>query len=882
MGFLDFALGYVSRGWFVFPCAVKQKHPRVVGGFLSASNDVEQITRWWKAEPEANIGLALGASGLLAVDVETENHVWLADLIDSETWCQRTTGGGWHFLFRQPPTTVKNVPGIRNLARDGKRDVEIRGDGGYIVLAPSESNTRKTEGIHPYVIARDVDPVACPQWLIDAIAEATKKPSRPKPPATNQPPSTATTATTVTTVTTVTTRNEKALAGAAAFCFGRSLGNVAAAQDGSRNDTLYREACFVAKLVLAGHVSFDEALSALSSASTLDDDEAERTARNGLKWGMENGQAWDYRESSLAQDQELRKEDMRLGEALVSDLIDEPDAPEGIEAIDDECGDDDIVAVDDADEYPPPPKRDVKAFVAKQALALEKLQALGGLCASFPRWVTSGAVTSAPGFAIGATVALGGALASWELSLLGQPSCTYAVLIGGTSSGKSWPLECVKHALSYARPAALGGGGFASGKALGTLLHSAADCQHGVLYCIDEIGEVLRPVLSSRKTKPDAEVYAALLALATVGQGPHVTSLAMVEGGGTRVTYRPALGIFGAATPVSFFGAMSGTAATDGFLGRWLVFEDVTTGPPPKTAEKLGRIGARPGGIPSDVRQALDRATKAFTVRISSESLSGAPGGPPLESIGLRIPQGGSAYETHCERSDALVSSIACMGDLAQSVGARALEMAQRVALALTHLRHDGDIGTRKTPVEIGQDAIGCAWDIVELSFDAMFFGVESRMADTPWHAVAKHVEATVEALCGDKGHTTMTALRRSLGQRYPDSDVVKHVRALEAAGCLHLVRVGGGARIVLGARENHSRHPHSLHDVIAAMVAERGEVTARDVLRSSAGQQARCTADDVVSAMEAGAKQGAWTFETRKNPRGRQTHVASDCKKQT
>jgi hypothetical protein len=635
---------------------------------------------------------------------------------------------------------------------------------------------------------------------------------------------------------------------------------------------LYREACFVAKLVLAGHVSFDEALSALSSASTLDDDEAERTARNGLKWGMENGQAWDYRESSSTQDQELRKENMRIGEALVSGLLDEPDAPEGLE--------DDGEEFEVGDEYPPPPKRDVKAFVVKQAQALEKLQALGGLCASFPRWVTSGAVTSSPGFAIGATVALGGALASWELSLLGQPSCTYAVLIGGTSSGKSWPLECVKHALSYARPAALGGGGFASGKALGTLLHSATDCQHGVLYCIDEIGEVLRPILSSRKTKPDAEVYAALLALATVGQGPHVTSLAMVEGGGTRVTYRPALGIFGAATPVSFFGAMSGTAATDGFLGRWLVFEDVTTGPPPKTAEKLGRIGARPGGIPSDVRQSLDMATKAFTVRISSESLSGAPGGPPLESIGLRIPQGGSAYETHCERSDALAESIACMGDLAQSVGARALEMAQRVALSLTYLRHDGDIGTRQTPVEVAQDTVDCAWDIVEMSFDAMFFGVESRMADTPWHAVAKHVESTVEALCGDKGHTTMTALRRSLGQRYPDSDVVKHVRALEAAGRLHVVRVGGGARIVLGAKRGEvPRHPHSLYDVIAAMVAESGEVTARDVMRSAVGR--RFTADEVHAAIVDGAAKGAWRSEARVSSRGVTSHVAITCKNQ-
>jgi len=62
------ALDYAGRGWRVLPCQPGDKRPH---GKLcphwrhDSSTDPEVITRWWTAEPHANIGLVTG----LAFDV---------------------------------------------------------------------------------------------------------------------------------------------------------------------------------------------------------------------------------------------------------------------------------------------------------------------------------------------------------------------------------------------------------------------------------------------------------------------------------------------------------------------------------------------------------------------------------------------------------------------------------------------------------------------------------------------------------------------------------------------------------------------------------------------------------------------------------------------
>ena len=74
---LESALYYATvLGWRIFPLMPKTKKPRSGSrGVYDASNDPEQIRRWWAENPNYNIGLACGkASGVIVLDGDGEQE----------------------------------------------------------------------------------------------------------------------------------------------------------------------------------------------------------------------------------------------------------------------------------------------------------------------------------------------------------------------------------------------------------------------------------------------------------------------------------------------------------------------------------------------------------------------------------------------------------------------------------------------------------------------------------------------------------------------------------------------------------------------------------------------------------------------------------------
>ena len=162
------ALAYAAHGWAVLPlysvvngecncwkgakCGRDAgKHPRVTGGFLSASTDSDKIRDWLGMWPHTNIGIATGAtSGIVVVDIDPRNGAMdtLAKMADEGKTFARTAqvlthSGGWHLYYQYPGYKVKSES---NALGPG---IDIKADGGYVVAPPS----RGVHGVYVWQVA---------------------------------------------------------------------------------------------------------------------------------------------------------------------------------------------------------------------------------------------------------------------------------------------------------------------------------------------------------------------------------------------------------------------------------------------------------------------------------------------------------------------------------------------------------------------------------------------------------------------------------------------------------------------------------------------------------------------------------------------------------
>lgn len=139
------AAWYAGKGWPVFPLRPGLKTPATRGGFTDATTDPDQVTAWWRANPQANIGVPTGAggAGLDVVDVDAPRgwrslarHPALFDALErAEAGRSLTPSGGAHYWV---PAVSGRTTGAGLL--DG---VDYRGDGGYVVVPPSRSADRR-------------------------------------------------------------------------------------------------------------------------------------------------------------------------------------------------------------------------------------------------------------------------------------------------------------------------------------------------------------------------------------------------------------------------------------------------------------------------------------------------------------------------------------------------------------------------------------------------------------------------------------------------------------------------------------------------------------------------------------------------------------------
>ncbi|MFG2658968.1 bifunctional DNA primase/polymerase [Streptomyces sp. NPDC048425] len=283
LALLAAALEPVSRGWPVFPLRPGNKRPaghaerlcpgtgRCTDGHRKpeqrATTDPDLVTAAWSVQAY-NIGIATGPSGLLVVDLDVrkpEEQEGTPDGVESlsalceragqtlpPTYQVRTPSGGQHLYFTQHD-------GMRLHSTAGRlgHHIDTRGWGGYVVAPGS---TTPSGG---YTVT-DESPVApLPTWLADQLSE------RPKPDPH--------------TVMTPVRDGTKA----AQVALDRECAVIRAAGDHSRNNTLHKSTCKVARFVAWGNISrstVEEAIQAAGESTGLSVAECTTTIRSAMDW----------------------------------------------------------------------------------------------------------------------------------------------------------------------------------------------------------------------------------------------------------------------------------------------------------------------------------------------------------------------------------------------------------------------------------------------------------------------------------------------------------------------------------------------------------------------------------------------------------------------
>lgn len=275
---LDAAIELATKlYWPVFPVDITiGKHPLSNKGFngrnWGQTTDVREIKKHFNRFPEDTIGVATGEdSGIFVLDVDSpiggHAHDGFATLAELEakygplpkTVMADTASGGRHYYFEYPDFPIKNDAG-----RQLGKGLDIRGDGGYIVVPPSiksDGETGEIVGAYEWINSPfDTDVAEAPEWLLNLL--------KPKPRGRPAKPS----------VVAITAKPDGRIS--------KLLDQLRAAEDGERNDTLNRVAFQIAQYV-GDDDDMRGQLYDIATGIGLPDSEALKTINGAMAQGAE-------------------------------------------------------------------------------------------------------------------------------------------------------------------------------------------------------------------------------------------------------------------------------------------------------------------------------------------------------------------------------------------------------------------------------------------------------------------------------------------------------------------------------------------------------------------------------------------------------------------
>lgn len=156
------AIDYANKGYFIFPLKPKDKAPLTRNGFKDASNDPKKIKEWWTQHPDANIGMPTGSiNRFFVVDVDGKKPENFPHFDKDITV---VTGRGQHYYVTLPEDiNIKSCSGINELK------IDVRGDGGYVVVPPSiHANGKSYKFVEEFILSE------CTSEILAFISQSNK------------------------------------------------------------------------------------------------------------------------------------------------------------------------------------------------------------------------------------------------------------------------------------------------------------------------------------------------------------------------------------------------------------------------------------------------------------------------------------------------------------------------------------------------------------------------------------------------------------------------------------------------------------------------------------------------------------------------------------
>ncbi|PKT67561.1 DNA primase [Streptomyces populi] len=222
-------------------------------GFHAATTDIDLVRRWWREEPDANIGAPCKLNGWAVIDIDPRNggRESLQALekrvgVLPGTTMQITGGDGLHIVYRSPGV---DLPGLLGPGIDFKHN-------GYILLAPS---LHASGGRYQWAGSGDyLAPTT--DWPLFLLP---RKKARPAPTVKHRFP--------------VQERRQQRPGGGRMWTTADLVQHVMDSRDGNRNNAFFFAACRAHELAEQNLLSLSEAEAGLLSAASavgLTDSEA--------------------------------------------------------------------------------------------------------------------------------------------------------------------------------------------------------------------------------------------------------------------------------------------------------------------------------------------------------------------------------------------------------------------------------------------------------------------------------------------------------------------------------------------------------------------------------------------------------------------------------